>query len=217
MSKHEIIQAYIHGDLDRRGFVTRLAALGVSAGAAAAYATQFAPAASAAVAPGGFVVRAAQTTDADYGTSVDFGSDAEAVALVSAAIGAIADLFGSLGSFSATDFPEGLYEQLNDFFAEIQQHADALSSLGATPGTRSATLGLRQSGPTSADDFLEKLETAYDKAVKNFVAAVPAVDADEVRQTLANIGGAIARHAGVLSFFVKGDGTPNGAFEEASK
>ncbi|MGN6032338.1 MAG: ferritin-like domain-containing protein [Thermomicrobiales bacterium] len=216
MSKHEIIQAYIQGDLDRRGFVTRLAALGVSAGAAAAYATQFAPGVAAAT-PGGFVVRAAQTTDADYGTSVDFESDAEAVALVSAAIAAIADLYGSLGNFTAADFPEGLYDQLNDFFAEIQQHADALSSLGAAPGTRSATLGLRQSGPTSADDLLEQLEAAYDKAVKNFVAAVPAVDSDEIGQTLANISHAVSRHAGVLSFFVKGDGSPNGAFEEASK
>lgn len=216
MSKHEIIQAYIRGDIDRRGFVTKLAAFGVSAGAAAAYATQFAPGVSAAK-PGGFVVRAAQTTDADYGTSVEFGSDAEAVTLVSDAIGAVAALFASLSSFSAADFPEGLYDQLNDFLGEIQEHADALSSLATIPTRRSATMGLRQSTPSSADDLLKQLEAAYETGVKNFVAAVPAVDAAEIRQTLADISHAVARHAGVLSFFVKGDGTPNGAFEEASK
>jgi len=215
MSKHEIIQAYVRGELDRRGFVTKLAAFGVSAGAAAAYATQFAP--SAVAAPGGFVVRAAQTTDADYGTSVDFESDAEAVELVSNAIGAISTLFASLSTFSPADFPEGLYDQLNDFFAEIQEHADALASLATVPTRRSATMGLRRSAASSADDFLKELEAAYDKAVKNFVAAVPAVDSGEIRQTLSNVSHAVARHAGVISFFTKGDGTPNGAFEEASK
>jgi len=217
MSKHEVIQEYIRGDIDRRGFITKLAGLGVSAGAAAAYATQFAPGVAAAAKPGGFVIRAAQTTDADYGTSVDFDSDDEAVALVSAALNAISALFASLSNFDAADFPEGLYDQLNDFAAEIQQHVDALASLATIPGSRSATLGLRQTSVSDPGEFLSQLEDEYSDAVKNFVAAVPAVDDDEIRQTLANISHVVARHAGVISFFESGDGTPDGAFEEASK
>ncbi|MGC4106384.1 MAG: hypothetical protein QM753_08520 [Thermomicrobiales bacterium] len=216
MSKHDIIQAYIHGELDRRGFVTKLATLGVSAGAAAAYATQFAPSVSAA-APGGFVTRAAQTTDADYGTSVEFGSDAEAVALVAQALGAISALFASLANFSAADFPEGVHAQVLDFASEVEEHANALAALATVPTRRSSIQGLRQASAASADDFLKDLSEGYDTAVKNFVAAVPAVDSDETRQTLANISHAVARQAGLVSFFVKGDATPNGAFEEASK
>ncbi|MGC4190414.1 MAG: hypothetical protein QM589_04170 [Thermomicrobiales bacterium] len=216
MSKHEIIQAYIRGELDRRGFVTRLATLGVSAGAAAAYATQFAPGISAA-APGGFVVRAAQTTDADYGTTVDFASDAEAVAFASDIANPIADIYNSLDSFEASDFDDGVFAQLTDFSSEIGEQNDALKSLSATRPTTNATMGLKRSTDTDPSQFLADLSSAYDLAVQRFTAVVPAVDSGEIRQTLANISHAVARHAGVLAFLVKGDGTPDGAFEKASK
>jgi len=217
MSKREVIQAYIHGDLDRRGFVTRLAALGVSAGAAAAYATQFAPAASAAVAPGGFVVRAAQTTDADYGTSVTFPSLEEAIAFAQTILDPLDELYDSLANFTEADFADGVHKQLTDFDGEISEQNDALHSLSAMTPQRTVTMGLRKDAATSAEDFLKSLQREYDTAVSKFVAVVPAADSGEIRQTLANISHAVSRHAGVLAFWVKGDGTPNGAFEEASK
>jgi hypothetical protein len=48
MSKHEVVEAYLSGRIDRREFVRRLALAGVSAGAAAAYAQALAGAAAAA-------------------------------------------------------------------------------------------------------------------------------------------------------------------------
>src|SRR4051794_24879513 len=51
MSKHEVVEAYLSGRIDRREFVRRLALAGVSAGAAAAYAQALA--APAAAAPAG--------------------------------------------------------------------------------------------------------------------------------------------------------------------
>jgi hypothetical protein len=216
MSKHETIQAYIRGDLDRRGFITRLVALGVSAGAATAYATRFSPSAAAAT-PGGFVMRAAQTTDADYGTTVTFPSLEEAIAFAMTILDALDALFKSLATYTADDFKDGVFDQLTDFAREISEQNDALHSLSAVTPRQSVIMGLRKDAASSADEFLTNLDREYTTAVRKFVAVVPAADSGEIRQTLANISHAVARQAGVLSFLTTGDGTPNGPFEEASK
>lgn len=215
MSKHEIIQSYVRGEIDRRGFVTKLAALGVSAGAATAYATQFAPGVSAS--QGGFVVRAAQTTDANYGTSFDFADDAEALAFASTILDDVNALYDSLASFSAEDFEANVFDQLSDFSSEVDEQVDALTSLSAVRPNSSVTRGLKAASATDPSAFLADLESAYNTAVQQFTAVVPAVDSGEIRQTLTNISHAVSRHAGVVSFVTGGDGTPNGAFEEASK
>lgn len=49
MPKHELVEAYLEGRLDRRDFVRRLTALGVSAGAATIYAASLSDSAAAAV------------------------------------------------------------------------------------------------------------------------------------------------------------------------
>jgi hypothetical protein len=51
MSKQELVDAYLDGSLNRRGFVRRLIATGVSAGAATGYAQLLAPSAEAAQTP----------------------------------------------------------------------------------------------------------------------------------------------------------------------
>ena len=48
MSKHEVVEAYLHGRIDRREFVRRLSLAGVSTAAALAYAQSLASPASAA-------------------------------------------------------------------------------------------------------------------------------------------------------------------------
>ena len=216
MSKHEIIQAYIRGEVDRRGFIAKLATLGVSAGAAAAYATQFAPSVSAS-APGGFVVRAAQTQDADYGTTVDFPDDAAAVAFAAAILDALTALFAALANFTSSDFAQGVFEQLTDFASENSEQADALKSLSAVSPVLGTTMGLKKAAQTDPAAFLADLDKSYNTAVQNFNAVVPATDSGETRQTLSNISHAVARQAGVVSFLNGGDGTPNGAFEDAKK
>src|SRR3712207_5979766 len=64
MSRHELVDAYISGTINRRAFVRGLTALGVSAGMAAAYAVALQPAA----AQGGGVVPGDYDYD-DYGTN----------------------------------------------------------------------------------------------------------------------------------------------------
>lgn len=43
MSKHELVDAYVSGSIDRRTFVQRLTALGISASVAASYAVALQP------------------------------------------------------------------------------------------------------------------------------------------------------------------------------
>lgn len=80
MTKHELIEAYVAGRIDRRDFVRRLTALGVSGGAALAYAQSLTPVAAAAgVARDahGYLIRAQGT--GDYGTGGEFGSVKELI------------------------------------------------------------------------------------------------------------------------------------------
>lgn len=53
MSKHEVVEAYVHGRIDRREFVRRLSLAGVSSAAAIAYAQALSGSASAAPATRG--------------------------------------------------------------------------------------------------------------------------------------------------------------------
>src|SRR5690348_8093370 len=72
MTKHELIDAYIRGRVDRRDFINRLTGMGISAAAAVAYATSFAPAAGAAGGQtrNGYKVRFQDATNDEYGTPI---------------------------------------------------------------------------------------------------------------------------------------------------
>jgi hypothetical protein len=68
MSKHEVVEAYLQGRIDRREFVRRLTLVGVSAGAAVAYAQALggsAEAAPASTAPRGWAFQQYGGEDSD--------------------------------------------------------------------------------------------------------------------------------------------------------
>lgn len=123
-------------------------------------------------------------------------------------------LYDALAGFTA-DFVGGVYEQLVDSAAEVVVQRDTLRSLFATVLARSGVPGLRKAA-TGPADFLKTLARDSDTAVRKFVAVVPAADSGEIRQPLAPISHAVGCQAGVVSFRVTGDATPDGAFEEAS-
>src|SRR6266508_1583744 len=108
MTKLELIDAYVRGRIDRRHFVRRLTAAGVSSGAAFAYAQSLGPRAAVAGAarnPAGFVVRT-QEDDADYGVACSIDSGLEAVAaLMPGTVSLPVFLDAGLRLFGEADFP----------------------------------------------------------------------------------------------------------------
>lgn len=200
MTKRELIEAYIQGSVDRRDFVRRLTALGISAGAAVAYAQTLAPAASAA--PGrnaaGFVVRA-QTTDAEYGTACVLANDGTGVTALLAAVQGVQATLAALDNFSAGDFDEGVFDALSTIRNQQQEHADALSSIlgdlgESTPATPSAGTF------SSAGAFLTALATALNNLVSLYAGVAPAlIDSGEVRQTVTTLALSAAQQAAYVS------------------
>lgn len=200
MTKRELIEAYIHGSVDRRDFVRRLTALGISAGAAVAYAQSLAPAASAA--PGrnaaGFIVRA-QTTDAEYGTACVLANDGTGVTALLGAVQGVEATLAALDNFSVDDFDAGVFDALTTIRDHQQEHADALSSIlgdlgQSTPAAPSAATF------ASADAFLSALATALDNLVSLYAGVAPAlIDSGEVRQTVMTLSLSAARQAAYVA------------------
>ena len=230
MTKHQLIQAYADGDIGRRDFVRRLSALGVSSAAALAYAHSLAPRAAAggSAGRGGFVMRAQQGGDGEYGTAIQLGGDDEAVLSALEAVEVVQDLLDEgLGRFSEDDFTSfncgspDVYEELQRLYEQRATHLEVLDSLfdqvvGAPARNVNARMaGLRlQSDSDSPEEFLAKLRDALDVEAGLFTGLVPAVEDGEVRQTMMSIASVKARHAAYVRTLTGRSGYPD-AFEEA--
>jgi hypothetical protein len=202
MTKHELIDAYASGRIGRRDFMTRLTALGVSAGAATAYAFSLAP--STALASGGdqrgFVVARAQD-DGDYGGPIlgfpeTVGEAIEAAiaftSALSAALQAILDAFDAEDfGFAAVDGATVL-ANLQEFSNQLDQQLSVLESTGSAPSSAAksarplAVAALAQTTAT-AEEALTRLAQRYAILDGYYAGAVPSLDDADARLTLMGI------------------------------
>ena len=198
MTKQETLDAFARGDIDRRSFITRLSVLGVSAGAAVAYATAMAPNAFARTTrnDAGFLISAnSAQTDEEYGTACTFASDEEALGALLDASTNVRSILAGLGDFTADDFAPGVYDLLTTIASQQDEHADALASL--TGGTAEIPEAAAAGG--SADDLLAALSEALTGLVSTYAAVGPALQDGEARQTVTNIGLSVAAQAALAS------------------
>jgi len=216
VTKKELIDAYLRGDLDRRGFVGRLTALGVSATAAVAYAGSFVPgvAASSSRNESGFLVHAQGiVSDDEYGTAFTFASDEEAITLAIEAITAVLSILEGLDSFTADDFAPGQFAILSDILEQQQEQADALAALlGDTP-FEAPPAGTGGGGDPQA--FLENLAAALDDLCARYGAIAPALESGEARQTITNLLAIANRHAALVNEMAGLDPIPDTFLEPA--
>jgi hypothetical protein len=229
MTKHEIIEAYIAGQIDRRGFMKRLTAIGVSAAAAAAYAQSLAPSASAVGmgrGPSGYFM--AQTEP--YGTAGEFGSDLEAGEfLLSVDTVAIQFYDSALETLSAEDFaPENIdglasagllgsnavgiqgsgspldgrliIERLRSIRDQTATHIETLEAAVVPLGSSGVEVeGTFNLAFTSASEFLEVARELHDVAVSAYTTAAPAIEDVELRSTATAIATVKGRHAAFIN------------------
>jgi hypothetical protein len=213
MAMQRVIDAYVRGELDRRGFITRLTALGVSASAAAAYALTLGGQ-SAAAAPGSStgVMREHLAQDEDYDTDVDLDSDELGVQLTASALSLTAGILGGLGNFAPGDFVEpNAFDILSTIADQLQEQADALAAL---PGAEEATTPETVTSPTS-EAFLDDLAGSFDDLANLHAAVVPAIENGGIRQTLMNIASINSRHAALVNHLADNEPLP-GSFAEPS-
>lgn len=214
MTKHELIDAFVGGQIGRRDFVRRLTALGVSMGAALAYAQTLAPSAAASGGsprPHGFVMRA-QADEGEYGTACTLTDDLEGVLALVGAEGSIAALLDAiLGAFDESDIPEiAVLEALQ---SDLTEQLDALDTLVGDLGGASPSAATAAEEPSSADTALAALADALNSAVSLFVGVIPAIQDGETAQTLTTILAVLARYAGVVNTLA-GDTPSSGPFEQ---
>jgi hypothetical protein len=214
MGKHELIEAFVRGDIDRRQFVSRLTMLGVSGGAAIAYATSLG-ASSAVAAPAstanGFRMRA-QDADGEYGTAIAIGV-LEALETQAAAIAALVlPLLQNLGDFDAGDFPAGVFELLETIRDQQQQHLDAINALVEENGGTVVAIGEAVTG-SAPDELLTLLSENLDDLTGTYAAIAPAIQDGASRQTLVEAGSVASRHAGLAGLFSERNPLPS-AFQE---
>lgn len=203
MSKHEVIQAFVAGEIGRRDFVRRLTALGVSSSAALAYAHSLAPEAGATgVAPiRGFVTRTQDDPDETYGPPIPdellcdlfnllIAIRTAVLALIDALIAAFDD--GDLGPIGTARILERLQELREQIEAELvvlQGLADEFCGTALAATFKRAPLA--QADDPSYDALVEML----DLEAGLYTAVVPAVVDPEARQSLMSIGMVVARHS----------------------
>ncbi|MGH2534239.1 MAG: hypothetical protein ACRDJW_18375 [Thermomicrobiales bacterium] len=220
MSKRDLIDAYVGGRLGRREFVRGLTALGVSAGAALAYAQHLGPT-GAAAAPGrsaaGFVVRA-QVDDGEYATACQLASDAAGAEAALAALEQAQSVLDSGISDFLEDLPSlddvGLdaAETLETIASQLEEQIAALETLvadlGGSPGSAPAAAGY-----DSVDAFLAALAGVMNAASSLLAGIAPAIENGEARQTLSAIAVALGRNAGFANV-LNGDPPATSAFEQ---
>lgn len=195
MSKHDLIKAYLQGELPRRDFVRRLTLTGVSAGAALAYAQTLAPTAGAST--GGVLI--SQAADAPYGGTID-PDDLEAV------IQAVIDLVGAVGDFlqAALDAfgPEDFADFLGgsaDVFAFLSNLLSQLASEETTLAGTSAGLTLsgvakrrqlavaRLAQDQTPDQLIADLGDILDTQVQLYAGILIAAEDGETRSNIAGL------------------------------
>ena len=223
MTRMELVDAFVRGDLDRRQFVGKLTAMGVSAGAAMAYAGSLVQ--DAAAAPGrngaGFVARAAQVDD-EYGAAFVLESVAAAVEAITevgedvlTSLTALVDTF-TLEDFLAAGLTEEDYELLLTMNSQLEEQLEAINAL---PGTASTTVTRRGFQGASTQNFssvqeaLTAAASGYSTFVGLLAGVIPALESGEDRQITANVGLVSARHAGLVNYLAGSNPIPS-PFEE---
>ena len=222
MTKHELIDAYVSGRIGRRDFMTRLTALGVSAGAATAYAFSLAPSASAAgsLPSGGFIARAQD--DGDYGGPIlgfpeTVGEAIEAaiafISALAAALQAILDTYGAEDfDFSALTGSE-ILTTLQGFSTELDEQLSVLESTGSTISSAAksarplAVVSLVQAA--GAEEALSQLAQRYAILDGYFAGAVPSLDDADARLTLMGIALINAAQGAYIRTVLGEDPTPS--------
>ena len=207
MSKRELIEAYIRGDLDRRQFVSRLTMLGVSGGAAVAYASSLGR--SAAAAPttpaSGYVMRAQAADDGEYGTALAMSVIEGLTRMRDDVQAFVLSVLAGLDQFSEGDFPPGRFQTLGTIRSQQEEHLDAINSqIEANEGaaTNQVTrFGFQTQQFESPEAFLMALSDGFEKLTASYAGVVPAVDSGEVRQALMSTASVANRHASVVNNF----------------
>ncbi len=215
MSKRDLIDAYVRGDVDRRSFIRKLSAMGVSATAAAAYAGSFGREAAAAPArnSAGFISRlqGGQDTDEDYGIAVAIQNILQALQRFIARMESIIERLGQIISQGNGPRPELLQkiqsqmeEQRQALITRLQGEAgfDATMIHGLTGQNT------RLQGGNTLVDIANDLNTQTGL----LAAIIPAIQSGQDRQLMTNIGLVTARHAALVSDLAGLDPIPN-AFE----
>jgi hypothetical protein len=211
MTKHEVIEAYITGRIDRRDFVRRLTALGVSGGAALAYAESLTPAAAAGTTrdANGFIVRAQAA--GTYGPGGDFGDIIEflrsLIGFLENILSFLDNLFAKLnikarlqtGDLSTSDL-----DQLATLRTQLTQHRDALRTaigdFGGTPPSPPSTV----TTPDVTEDALSQLADLLNGLVGVYSAVIPTITGSgpktsALHQTLTQIALVEARQAAFVN------------------
>ncbi len=217
MSKREMIESYVSGELDRRGFIRGLTALGVSAGAAATYALNFGPSTAASSASNGFIVRAGQQ-DVTYGTAITLKNDLEGLSIALSELTDFASLLDaglaeySDGEFDDAGFADNAFEILSKIRLQVTDQLDAIVALEGDPVA--GPIGIDTSKLAATPQaFLNQLSDQLKEQASTFAAIAPAHQDGEARQTVTNIGFTSARHAAIVNYLAGRDPLPS-SFEE---
>lgn len=196
MSKIELIDAYVRGDIDRRSFMRKLAALGVSATAAAAYAGSLGTSASASTGTG-FLAKA---QDDDYGIG-DFieGLIAAIVALIRAILESI---FG--GIFGARDFEQaGLSDRqvsmLRQMSTQMEEQAAALDGIFGTAQAPKVEVG------GSLNELLTQLAAEFNRYTAALARVAPTLESAEARELVTSVGFSASRQAAIANELAGGN------------
>ena len=195
MSSQELIRLYSEGLLARRDFIRRLTLAGVSAGAAAGYATSLAPSAGAAVRP-------LAVQQDEYGGPIDPEDLDEAIAATIELIQALVDfLQTALDLFSPEDFADFLaggtldvLEQLTTLLAQLEAERATLDSASASvaavalaPAKRRLAATARLIQSESPDQFVADLGDVLDVQCQLYAGLIAAAEDAELRGELASL------------------------------
>lgn len=217
MTKSDVVDAFIRGDLDRRGFIKRLTAVGVSSAAAMAYAGSLVQSTAAAPSNGsGFITRG-YMQDADYGLAVTIEDVPAAIAAVlEDLLGNAGAIGGLLAAFDAGDFAEaGLEESdrevLEDILSQILEQAEAIAAFRGLPLAKAVETAVE--AVSGLIEALAVVAAGLNEAAGGYAALIPALEDPLERELFTQIAIVAGRHAAIVSYLAGLDPVP-GAFEE---
>lgn len=201
MSKIELIDAYVRGDIDRRSFMRKLGAFGVSATAAAAYAGSLASGASASTGSG-FVARA--QPDDDYGLGDIIQN------LINTIIALIRAIFEAIfGGFGSSDFEQaGLSDNqvamLQRMSSQVEEQASALDGIFGTASAPKAEVSF-----SNLNEALTSLASEYNRYTGALARVAPSIEQADARELVTAVGFAASRQAAVANELAGGEPLPS--------